>query len=118
MLYLIKSIKWTKHHKKDTYWGPNESGYTSIIADAGFYEKDKAEKIVRFSSGNAEMIPVTSETLGEAYRQLKRKRMRILNDRVIEDNRHNSVYAELDKMDNAVDNGHARLNSIAERLGI
>ena len=54
MLYLIKSIKWTKHHKKDTYWGPNESGYTSIIADAGFYKKDKAEKIVRSSSGNAE----------------------------------------------------------------
>ncbi|MEE1255621.1 MAG: hypothetical protein UHN47_03800 [Lachnospiraceae bacterium] len=118
MLYLIKSIKWTKHNKKDTYWQPDENGYTFVIANAGFYKAEEAEKIVKLSSGNAEMIPITKEILDKAHRQLKRLRKEILKDRELEDIRHNNVYEDLDKRDDAADKGHSRLNDIAEQLGI
>lgn len=118
MLYLIKSIKWTKHNKKDTYWAPDENGYVSVIANAGFYKKDEAEKIVRLSSGNAEMIPVTREILDKAYRQLRKIRKEILNERESEENRHKRIVEDFDRRDDVIDNGHNQLNNIAERLGI
>lgn len=118
MLYLIKSIKWTKHYKKDTYWGPDESGYVSIIANAGFYNEDEANKIVRLSSGNAEMIPVSREILDRAYRQLKRLRKDVLKDRELEENRYKRIMEDFDRRDDVIDNGHNLLEKIAEELGI
>ena len=52
--------------QKDTYWALDENGYVSIIANAGFYKEKEAKKIVRLSSGNAEMILVTREILDKA----------------------------------------------------
>ena len=118
MLYLIRSINWTRHYRKDTYWGPNENGYTSTIADAGFYPEDEARKIVSLSSGNAEMIPVTKEILDRAYQQLKKKRKEILAEREYEENQYKRMLEDFDKRDDLVDNGYNQLNNIAEQLGI
>ncbi len=118
MLYLIKSIKWTRHYKKDIYWGPDENGYVSVIANAGFYKEAEANKIVRLSSGNAEMIPVTRDILDKAYRQLKRLRKDVLNDRESEENRHKRILEDFDRRDDVIDNGHVLLNNIAEQLGL
>lgn len=118
LLYLIKSIKWTKHYKKDTYWAQDKNGYVSIIANAGFYKEEEAKKIVSLSSGNAEMIPVTREILDKAYRQLRKIRKEILNDRESEENRHKRMVEDFDRRDDVVDNGHNQLNNLAERLGV
>lgn len=118
MLYLIKSIKWSKHYKKDTYWGPDECGYVSIIANAGFYEEEHANKIIRLSSGNAEMIPVTKEILDKAYKQLKRVRREITKDREAAETRYKIVLNDFDRRDDAVDDGFSQLDNIAEQLGI
>lgn len=118
MLYLIKSIKWTRHYKKNTYWGPDENGYVSIIANAGFYQKDEASKIVKLSSGNAEMIPVTKDILDKAYRQLKQLKKEVIKDRESEENRHNRILEDFDRRDDVIDNGHNQLDNIAEQLGI
>ena len=104
MLYLIKSIKWTKHYKKDTYWAPDENGYVSVIANAGFYKEDEAEKIVRLSSGNAEMIPVTREILDKAYTQLKKMRKEVLKERDSEENRHKRIVEDFDRRDDVTIN--------------
>lgn len=118
MSYLIKSIKWTKHYKKEIYWAPDENGYVSIIAHAGFYKEEEAKKIVSLSSGNAEMIPVTREILDKAYRQLRRIRKEILKERESEENRHKRIIEDFDRRDDVIDNGYNQLNTIAERFGI
>ena len=117
MLYLVKSLKWTKHYKKDTYWGTNQCGYVTVIANAGFYEEEEAQNILRLSSGNVELIPVTKEILDKAHRQLREKRKTLMEDREKEDKRHNVILADLDERDTANNNSFDFLNQLAEQLG-
>lgn len=117
-LYLIKSINWTRHYKKDTYWAPNECGYVSIIANAGFYKESQAKEIVARSSGNAEMIPVTKELLQEAIRQLDKRVEELTSAKEYEQRRHESTLEDLTKKSDAVDAGYVLLDEIADNLGI
>lgn len=112
MLYLIKS------NKRDTYWAPNQNGYESVIANAGFYEEEEAKKIVSLSSGNAEMIPITVDILEKAYIQLRKIRKEILEERKSEDYRHKRMIEDFDRKDNVIDNGFSQLNNVAKQLGI
>lgn len=118
MLYLIKSLKWTKYYKLDTYWGPNKNGYVSVIANAGFYEEDEAKSIVSLSSGNAQMIPITKEILNKAYEQLQKMRKEVLEERYTEEERHKRVLDEFNRRDDIIDTAFLQLNNIAEQLNI
>lgn len=118
MLYLIKSIKWTNHYKKDTYWAPDEKGYVSVIAHAGFYTEGDAHRIIKRASGNSEMIPVTREILDKAYMQLKQIRKEISKDREDAEIQYREMLKNFDRRDDLVDNGHTQLNNVAEQLGI
>lgn len=119
MLYLIKSPKWTKYYKKDTYWGTNKCGYVTIIADAGFYEDKEAQEIIRLSGKNgAELVPVTRKILDKAYRQLRKIRKDILTNRQEMERRYIEYMNESEKKENANDNAFDSLEQIAEQLGI
>ena len=40
--YYIMSLKWTRHNEDSvTWWGPNNSGYTWVLANAGRYTEDQ-----------------------------------------------------------------------------
>lgn len=45
MNHLVKSIKWTKHNGYTIWWGPNRSGYTDCIYDAGIYSEEEAKHL-------------------------------------------------------------------------
>lgn len=117
-LYLIKSINWTRHYKKDTYWAPNECGYVSIIANAGFYKESQAKEIVARSSGNAKMIPVTKELLQEAIRQLDKRVEELISAKEYEQRRHEVVLEDLTKKSDEVGAGYVLLDEIADKMGI
>lgn len=46
-IYLVKSTKWSKHNGYTTWWGPNSSGYTSLIRYAGIYTEEEAKRLER-----------------------------------------------------------------------
>lgn len=117
-LYLIKSINWTRHYRKDTYLAPNENGYVSIIANAGFYKESQAKEIVARSSGNAKMIPVTKEILQKAIRQLDRRAEELIYTKEYEQRRHEAVLEDLTKKSDEVSAGYVLLEEIANNLGV
>lgn len=119
MLYLVKSPKWTKYYKKDTYLTPNQCGYVTTIANAGFYEEEEAQDIIRRSgTGGAELVPVTKEILDKAHRQLRKIRKNIWEDREKEEKRHNAIVDDLEKKNIANDNSFDLLNQIAKQLDL
>lgn len=115
-LYLIKRIKWSKHYNLDTYWGPDENGYVSIIANAGFYTEEKAKNIVRLAGGNAEMVPVTKEIFRKAFSQTEQIREEIRENVKQENERHKKILEELDREDREAARQYARIVNILEEL--
>ena len=72
--YLIKSLKWTKCDKVETWWGPNENGYTTYICNAGIYtEEDTKEPPLKNENGKSLLfIPLTQELIEKGKQQLKK----------------------------------------------
>lgn len=74
MKYLIKSLKWTKHYKKETWWGHDSSGYTDFICNAGIYtEEDKIKKEPIISSKDIAFVPITEALIEKGKKQLKQE---------------------------------------------
>lgn len=73
--YLIKSLKWTKHYGKETWYMPNDNGYTHDIARAGIYTEDDKNN-PHYHSGVAckviQFVPVTEKLKKKGIRQLIR----------------------------------------------
>jgi len=83
MKYLIKSLKWSKYNKIETWYKSNENGYTSLIADAGIYsEADKCRIEPIVSEKTITFIPLTQKIINKGKRQLKKK-TREINDSII-----------------------------------
>ena len=117
MLYLIKSPKWTRHYKKDTYWGTNQCGYVTLIANAGFYSEEEVLQITKHSSNDGAMpIEVTKEILDKAYRQLRKSRKEIFNDKEREEERYNRIVKDLQIRDKNIDVYFALLEDISTKL--
>lgn len=117
-LYLIKSINRTKLWRKDTYWTLNECEYTYTIANAGFYEEDRAKEIVARFSGTTEMIPVTKELLQKAKRQLDKRVEKLISAKEYEQRRHEAALEDLTKKSDEVGAGYVLLDEIADKMGI
>lgn len=43
--YLVRSTKWSDINGCATWWGPNSSGYTSSIRQAGIYTEEQAKRL-------------------------------------------------------------------------
>ena len=61
-MYLI----WT--HEHDMWWGPNERGYTSEVAEAGRYTRDQVADIVLDHVPAGEEVAVPEE-IAESHGQ-------------------------------------------------
>lgn len=74
MKYLIKSLKWSKHYKKETWWGNNSNGYTDFICNAGIYtEEDKVSKAQSIKTKEVEFIPITDTLIKKGKMQIKKE---------------------------------------------
>ena len=89
-LYIIKSLKWSKG-KNIQYWGPNQNGYTDMIAEAGVYTKEEADKIVRLSSNDVQPLLLTEALIKKGENQCKDKMNELDKDLIKESER----YAEI-----------------------
>ena len=70
MKYLIKSLKWTNNDGIETWWKPEECGYTIFICAAGIYsEKDKVRKNYLIEQKSVEFIPLTQGVIDKAKKQ-------------------------------------------------
>lgn len=69
--YLVKSIKWTKNDGIEKWWGPNESGYTAYIYQAGVYTEEQAEGIVLRTGVNvAKAVLIDRKIMEKGLNQL------------------------------------------------
>lgn len=89
MQYLIYSNYWTENDKQDMYWGPNNSGYTPIIAEAGVYSEEDKQKREKSLSDRSTYVPLTEELIQKAYEQLKEIDHNIHNMRTEATRRYN-----------------------------
>ena len=70
MDYLVKSTKWTKQNGYTTWWGPNESGYTDMLYEAGVYSEDEAKRIERTHGADVCIaVPFDTEMVTKAIKQ-------------------------------------------------
>lgn len=117
--YLIKSMKWTKHYGQDTYWGPNQTGYTHMIIEAGVYSKEEAEKILQHSSlFDTSMIPITRELLDKAAEQLHHRRKDLLESLDNADRDHELFKQSIIAKNQKVDEQFSQLESLANSLEV
>lgn len=116
-LYLIKNTKCAKQYKKDVYLDPKGYYYVSKIADAGFYEEDKAMAIVSHSNED-ELVPVTKEILLEAVRQLDQKAEELSTAKEWEDRRHEAASKDISEKMSVVEDGYGIVSKIADKLGV
>ncbi len=67
MKYLIKSLKWTKNDGIETWWRPDDRGYTHFICAAGIYkEEDKTKKNDLIEQKVVKFIPLTQRIINKA----------------------------------------------------
>lgn len=72
--YYLLSIKYSDGKNTVTWWGPNDSGYTDDIENAGIYSEERIlERNIYYS--NKGVMPVPVEKV-----QAATKRIVVLND--------------------------------------
>lgn len=70
MDYLVKSTKWSEHNGYITWWGPNRSGYTDLICEAGIYSEDEAKYLEKTHGSNiCVAVPYDQKMVEEATKQ-------------------------------------------------
>ena len=98
MLYFIKSPKWTKNDKVTTYWCPNQSGYTTLLGDAGVYTQEEIDEICkRVSKDGAQPIPITDKLIKKALKQCETKDENIKNNLLRAQELYFNALKELEK---------------------
>ncbi|MCU7667301.1 hypothetical protein [Bacillus thuringiensis] len=77
-VYYIKSVKWTKHKPtnplgEDIWWGPNNSGYTKDITQAGIYtEKQVINHRKHHRPDVSEIVPIDVEPWSDEIIQMNK----------------------------------------------
>ena len=95
-MYLIKSTYWTKNNQVDTYYRDNENGYTTVIAEAGIYSEEQADKIVKSAPTRVKAIPITKALITKGNKQCEERRSETLRHLEAE---VRNAYAEITKLD-------------------
>lgn len=103
MEYLIKSLKWTKHYKKETWYGHNRNGYTHMICDAGVYTtKDKYEMTYLEADKTILFVPLTQKLINKGKKQLNDRKLALNKELLAAQRRYtnevNSIHDELRKI--------------------
>lgn len=74
MDYLVKSTKWTKNDGIETWWGPNRSGYTVSIYDAGTYSEEEAKHLQEIHGKKVCVaVPYTANMVKKGIAQLEKR---------------------------------------------
>ncbi len=74
MDYLVKSTKWTKNDGVETWWGPNRSGYTTYINEAGIYSEEEAKHLQDIHGKKVCVaVPYTENMVKKGITQLERR---------------------------------------------
>lgn len=117
MKYLIKSLKWTKNDKVETWYKPDSNGYTTLIANAGIYtEEDKNNMDCLISEKVIAFIPLTQKVINKSKRQLKKK-VNELEKYLIEINeRFKRNIAEVEKDIDRIKENEVRLSKLQELI--
>lgn len=77
-VYYIKSVKWTKHKPtnpsgEDIWWGPNNSGYTKDITQAGIYTEEQVIDHRKHHGQNvSEIVPIDVEPWSDEVVQMNK----------------------------------------------
>lgn len=100
-MYLIKSTYWTKNNQVDTYYRDNENGYTTLIAEAGIYSEEQADKIVKSAPTRVKAIPITKVLITKGNKQCEEKHSEVLRHLEAEVRK---AYAEITKLDHLKEN--------------
>ena len=110
MKYLIKSPYWSRHYKKDTYWGPNKNGYTTNIFEAGIYDESEKEPMERLNTlDRCTFVPLTEKLVKKGIKQVEKKVQETEHDIVSECFRHSEALNHLDKRMNHYKEGFNKL---------
>lgn len=73
MSYLVKSTKWTKHNGYTIWWGPNRSGYTDLISEAGVYSEEEAKHLENINGKNVCIaVPFDEKLVKQGIKQHER----------------------------------------------
>jgi len=72
MKYLIKSLKWTRHYKEDTWYRPNSNGYTNLISGAGIYTEEDKETKKDIIGKDIAFVPLKKELINQGKRQIQK----------------------------------------------
>lgn len=63
--YYLLSLKWSKHNYQYSWWGPNNSGYTTDIQTAGIYTEEEINNNKSYYS-NTSTMPIPVELVEKA----------------------------------------------------
>lgn len=82
MNYLVKSIKWTKNDGVETWWGPDENGYTTRIYEAGIYNEEQAQSVLnRAGEKVVKLFPIDQKIINKCLKQIHAIAIGIEKDR-------------------------------------
>lgn len=93
-LYRIKSLKWTNHYPTNPngetiYCGPNNSGYTKDIYEAGIYTEQEVNRHKEFHG-----VGETTEVIEVEYELWEKDRIEAWQRYVINDERIINLYKQ------------------------
>ena len=118
MLYFIKSPYWSRNNKKDTYWGPDKNGYTTLLADAGVYKEEEKVHMESLNSlDRCTFVPITQELWEKAMKQLDKKSNEYRKERTACTDRYKRAMAEIQEYDEKNNQKYPKLIKLAEELG-
>lgn len=118
MKYYIRSNKWTKNDKVETWWKANECGYTILIARAGVYSEEDKARIEKFHNKfECEFIPITQDLWNKGMKQLEKKDRGFAKERIDIIERCSRELAEVQREQDKNATGFEIMKFFAKELG-
>lgn len=68
-MYYLLSLKWSKREDLYVWWGPNDSGYTTDINQAGVYTEEQINSRKNYYS-NTSTMPVPVELIEQSTKRI------------------------------------------------